>query len=324
MKKILVTGAAGYIGSVVVRQLLNKGYKVRGVDMLNFGGEALLNVYSHPSFEFIKGDLRNPEVIKKVCDKVNGIIHLAAIVGDPACAKQPDVAEEINWNASKLLFDHSHKEKSVKRFIFASTCSNYGKMPGDDLLNEDSALNPVSLYAKLKVKFEKYLLESDTRKDFIPTTLRFATAYGISPRIRFDLTVNEFSKEIALNRELVIFGEQFWRPYCHVEDLARACILALESDPKKVNHQVFNVGNSKENYQKKMIAEEILKFVPDAKIKYVHKDEDPRDYKVDFSRIRKVLKFKTSRTVPEGIREVYSIVKLGIIKDPDSKQYVNI
>lgn len=324
MRRILVTGAAGYIGSVVVRQLLNKGYIVRGIDILNFGGEALLNVYNHPNFEFIKGDIRIEEDVKECLNDVYGVIHLAAIVGDPACAKEPDVAEDTNWKASKLLFDNAHSTNSVKRFVFASTCSNYGKMPGDNLLNEDSPLNPVSLYAKLKVQFEKYVLQSDTREDFIPTTLRFATAYGISPRIRFDLTVNEFSKDVAMDRELVIFGEQFWRPYCHVEDLARACILAMETDSKIVDHNVFNVGDSKENYQKKMIAEEILKFVPDAKIKYVHKDEDPRDYKVDFSRINKELNFNITRTVPEGLREIYSVVKNGIIKNPDSNQYKNI
>uniref|UniRef100_A0A832G267 NAD(P)-dependent oxidoreductase n=1 Tax=Ignavibacterium album TaxID=591197 RepID=A0A832G267_9BACT len=324
MKRILVTGAAGYIGSVVVKQLLNKGYFVRGIDILNFGGEALLSVYNHPNFEFIKGDLRNEDDVVKSLKEVDGVIHLAAIVGDPACAKEPQVAEDTNWKASKLLFDNAQLIPSVKRFVFASTCSNYGKMPGDNLLNEDSDLNPVSLYAKLKVKFEKYVLESETRKDFVPTTLRFATAYGLSPRVRFDLTVNEFSKEVALERELVIFGEQFWRPYCHVEDLASACILAMESEPKKVNHRVFNVGDSNENYQKKMIADEILKFVPSAKIKYVHKDEDPRDYKVDFSRIKNELGFKISRTVPQGLQEIYSIVKNGIIKNPDSKQYINI
>lgn len=324
MKKILVTGAAGYIGSVVVKQLLNKGYQVRGIDILNFGGESLLNVLTHPNFEFIKGDLREAEDVKNSLKDIYGIIHLAAIVGDPACAAEPQVAEDTNWYASKLLFDNANNSKDVKRFVFASTCSNYGKMPGDNLLTEDSMLNPVSLYAKLKVQFEKYVLNSDTRKDFIPTNLRFSTAYGLSPRIRFDLTVNEFSKEVALGRELVIFGEQFWRPYCHVEDIARACILVLESDAEKVDHQVFNVGDSNENYQKKMIAEEILKFVPDAKIKYVHRDEDPRDYKVDFSKIKNQLGFKITRNVPDGLREIYLIVKNQIVKEPDSPRYKNI
>ncbi len=324
MKKILVTGAAGYIGSVVVRQLLNMGYKVRGIDILNFGGESLLGVLTNPNFEFVKGDLRKKDDVSNSIKDIDGIIHLAAIVGDPACAADPQIAEETNWFASKLLFDIAHESKTVKRFVFASTCSNYGKMPGDNLLTEDSMLNPVSLYAKLKVQFEKYVLDSDTRKDFIPTNLRFSTAYGLSPRVRFDLTVNEFSKDVALGRELVIFGEQFWRPYCHVEDLARACILALESDAEKVNHQVFNVGDSSENYQKKMIAEEILKFVPDAKIKYVHKEEDPRDYKVDFSKIKNQLGFSITRTVPMGLREIYSAVRYKIVRDPDSERYKNI
>lgn len=324
MKKILVTGAAGYIGSVLVKELLQRGYHVRGVDILNFGGESLLGILTNKNFEFIKADLRVEEDVKNCLKDVYAVIHLAAIVGDPACAAEPQVAEDTNWHASKMLFDYANKQKEVKRFIFASTCSNYGKMPGDNLLTEDSMLNPVSLYAKLKVQFEQYLLDSDTRKDFIPTNLRFSTAYGLSPRVRFDLTVNEFAKDVALERELVIFGEQFWRPYCHVEDIARACILTLESDAEKVDHEVFNVGDSSENYQKKMIAEEILKFVPTAQIKYVHKDEDPRDYKVDFSKIKNKLGFSITRNVPMGLREIYSVVKNQIVKEPDSPRYKNI
>lgn len=324
MKNILVTGAAGYIGSVLVRQLLDKGYFVRGFDILNFGGESLIGVYNNSRFEFVKGDVRNEHEAKKAFDGIDSIVHLAAIVGDPACAQQPEIAEQTNWTASKMLFDLAVNTDSVKRFIFASTCSNYGKMPGDNYLTEDSELNPVSLYAKLKVQFEKYILESKTREDFVPTALRFATVYGLSPRLRFDLTVNEFIKEVALNRELVIFGEQFWRPYCHVDDLASACVLVLESDQVKVDHNVFNVGDTGENYQKKMIADEILNFVPDARIKYVHKDEDPRDYKVNFSKIKDQLGFSITKKVPQGLREIYSIVKDGIVANPDSQIYKNI
>src|SRR5690606_19264805 len=159
-----------------------KGYVVRGLDILNFGGESLVGVFNQADFEFFKGDVRKENDVKKALEEIDGVVHLAAIVGDPACAQQPDIAEQTNWKASKMLFDIAANTGSVKRFIFASTCSNYGKMPGDSFLTEDSELNPVSLYAKLKVQFEKYLLESKTRKDFIPTALRFATVYGLSPR----------------------------------------------------------------------------------------------------------------------------------------------
>ncbi len=324
MKRILVTGAAGYIGSVLVRQLLDKGYLVKGMDILNFSGHSLVSFFNHPNFSFFKGDVRKLEDIKEALNNIDGVVHLAAIVGDPACAKQPELAEETNWTASKKLIEECNNKDNVKRFIFASTCSNYGKMNGNDYVKETSPLNPVSLYAKLKVRFEEYLLNFQGRSDFIPTALRFATVYGLSPRIRFDLTVNEFMKEVSLGRELVIFGEQFWRPYCHVEDLARSCILVLESPAEKINHNVFNVGDTGENYQKKMIAEEILKLVPDAKIKYVHKDEDPRDYRVDFSKIKTELNYSISKTVPQGLSEINSIIKSKILSDPDSKMYRNI
>lgn len=324
MKRILVTGAAGYIGSVLTRQLLAKGYKVRAIDILNFGGEALIDIYNHKNFEFIKGDIRNESDIRNAIKEVDAVIHLAAIVGDPACAIQPDLALTTNWDGSKLLFDICQNTPSVKRFVFASTCSNYGKMEGTDFLDEDSPLRPVSLYAELKVKFEKYLFESKKRADFIVTALRFATVYGLSSRNRFDLTVNEFMREVALGRELVIFGEQFWRPYCHVADLANSCVLVLESEESKVADNVFGVGDTNENYQKKMIADEIIKIIPTAKIKYIQRNEDPRDYRVDFSKIKNTLGFKISKTVPMGLEEIYSIINNGILPDPDSKKYSNI
>jgi len=322
--KVLVTGAAGYIGSVLVRQLLENDYSVRGFDILRFGGESLIGVYNHPNFEFVKGDIRNEQALQSAIENVDAVVHLAAIVGDPACAKEPDLAKETNYSASRKLIDLCNNSKNVKRFVFASTCSNYGKMDGDSFVKEESPLNPVSLYAKLKVKFETYLLDSDTHDDFIPTSLRFSTVYGLSPRPRFDLTVNEFVREITLGRELEIFGEQFWRPYCHVEDLARACITVLESDSELVDHQVFGVGDTGENYQKKTIAEEILNVIPDAKINYVAKDEDPRDYRVDFSKITDTLGYSITKTVPDGIREIHRIISDGVISDPDSKMYRNI
>jgi nucleoside-diphosphate-sugar epimerase len=324
MKRILVTGAAGYIGSVLTRQLLAKNYTVRAFDVLNFGGEALIDVYSHKNLEFIKGDIRKEADIRNAIKDVDAVVHLAAIVGDPACAAQSDVALATNWEGSKLLFDICQDTPSVKRFVFASTCSNYGKMEGHDFLNEESPLRPVSLYAELKVKFEKYILESKKRSDFIATALRFATVYGLSSRMRFDLTVNEFLREVALGRELVIFGEQFWRPYCHVADLAGACVIVLESEESKVANNVFGVGDTNENYQKKMIADEIIKIIPNAKIKYVQRNVDPRDYRVDFSKITNILGFKISWTVPMGLEEIYSIIKNGILSNPDSIKYNNI
>jgi len=324
LKKILVTGAAGYIGSILTRKLLEKGYKVIGFDVLNFGGESLLGIYNHPGFTFIKGDIRNNDHVVNALKISDAVIHLASIVGDPACFKQPELAEETNWLASKNLFDLCNEYEHIQRFIFASTCSNYGKMEGDGFLNEESPLKPVSLYAELKVKFEKYLLNSEIRNDLVPVSLRFSTAYGVSPRMRFDLTVNEFIKEVTIGKELQIFGEQFWRPYCHVNDLAKACILVLESLSEKVRKNVFGVGNNHENYQKKMIAHEILKIIPEALIKYVHRTEDPRDYRVDFTKIKNVLGFEITKRVSDGMMEIFRALKDGIIRNPENKFYYNI
>lgn len=321
---VLVTGAAGYIGSALTRSLVDEGYSVRGFDNLSFGGESLIGVYNRPRFEFVKGDVRSAADMAAAVEGVQAVVHLAAIVGDPACAQQPDVAREVNWDASRALFDLCCATGTVQRFIFASTCSNYGKMLGDGFVDEQSPLKPVSLYAELKVQFERHLLESEVREDFIPIALRFATAYGLSPRVRFDLTVNEFAREVALGRELEIFGEQFWRPYCHVDDLARACVLALNSPAEKIRRNVFGVGNTSENYQKAMLAEELRRVDPEARIRFVTRTEDPRDYRVDFSKIKNELGFDISKKVPDGIREIYGIVKAGIISNPYSKTYHNI
>ena len=322
--KVLVTGGAGYIGSVLVRQLLNKGYNVRVLDNLKFGGEALYEVMQHPNFEFIKGDLNNAEEVSKALIGVDAIAHLAAIVGDPACKKFSEEAQQTNWEGSVALFEAAEKA-GVKRFVFASTCSNYGKMPNpDSFVVETSELNPVSLYAELKVKFEKYFLEERKDSNMCATALRFSTVYGFSPRIRFDLTVNEFTRNATVNGEQEIWGSQFWRPYCHVDDLARAVILVLESDESKVRANVFNVGTTEENYNKGMIIEEVCKVVPNTKVKYVEMNEDPRDYRVNFDKIKNELGFTITKTVPDGVKEIYQLLKTGIVTDSFSQKFRNI
>ena len=323
MMNILVTGGAGYIGSVLVRQLLEKGYNVRVIDSLKWGGESLYDVMMNDNFELIDGDIRNKECLKTAVKDINAVVHLAAIVGDPACSKFADEAHETNWNASVDLFNLCEDE-GVDRFIFASTCSNYGKMKDPNAyVNEDSELNPVSLYAELKVRFEKYIMEDMKNSKMCSTALRFSTVYGFSPRIRFDLTVNEFTRNMVLENFQEIWGQQFWRPYAHVDDLCRASILILESDKEKINSQVFGVGDTNENYQKGMIIREIKKLI-DGKIKYVEKNEDPRDYRVDFSKIKDELGFSISKTVPDGIREIKKIVESGIISDCYSSKFKNI
>ena len=254
---------------------------------------------------------------------IDSVVHLAAIVGDPACSKFSEEAKETNWDASVNLFKES-EIAGVERFIFASTCSNYGKMKdSNSYVKEGSELNPVSLYAELKVKFENYLLHKQKDSKVCSTALRFSTVYGFSPRIRFDLTVNEFTRNMVLENFQEIWGEQFWRPYAHVDDLCRATVLVLESQKEKVKSQVFGVGDTNENYQKGMIIREINKLV-DGEIKYVAKNEDPRDYRVDFSKIKNELGFSISKTVPDGIKEIKKILESKIIDNPFSSKFKNI
>ncbi len=323
MKSVLVSGGAGYIGSVLVRLLLEKGYKVRVIDNLSFGGEPIIDLLTHPRFSFVKGDIRSESDVIKAVEGIDYVAHLAAIVGDPACAKDPTLTKSVNLDGAKLLYTLANKA-GVQKFVFASTCSNYGKMKDpDSFVNEESDLDPVSLYAETKVQFEQYLLSQSINNTCKPTCLRFSTVYGLSLRPRFDLTVNEFTKDLALNKELVIFGEQFWRPYCHVNDLAASVELVMASTNDITAFEVFNVGDTTENYQKKMIAEAIREQLPQSKISYVSRTEDPRDYRVNFSKIATKLNFKITRNVPDGIREMIQVIQDKFILNPEDQKYRN-
>jgi nucleoside-diphosphate-sugar epimerase len=322
---VLVTGGAGYIGSALVGQLLQEGYRVRVLDNLMHGGRALLAFWGHPKFELHHGDIRSESDVARALKDTDKVVHLAAIVGDPACRRYPDLAAAVNRDGSqtvcRLAIDHG-----VSRFVFASTCSNYGRMSNPDgFVNEESPLNPISLYAELKVGFEHFLLDNGG-SGFHPTCLRFATAYGLTPRPRFDLTVNEFTRELYLNRKLEVFGKQFWRPYCHAVDLARACVLVSEADAVKVHGQAFNVGDSTENYRKRDLVELILRALPDRRgnVAYVQRAEDPRDYRVNFDKVARVLAFAVSRKVVDGIGEVVFALESGLIQDPDDIHYRNL
>lgn len=316
--KILITGGAGYVGSVAARLLLGAGHEVRVVDDLMHGGRALLGLYPFDGFEFQRGNLQNPEVVAKSVAGVDAVVHLAAIVGDPACARDPELTRANNVEASLELLRQA-KQHGVKRFVFASTCSNYGKMADPKaLVDETSELRPVSLYAETKVEVERALLASEGHGEFIPSVVRFATVYGVSPRMRLDLTVNEFTAELYTKRELVVFGEQFWRPYLHVRDAARALQRVLESPAELVSGRVFNVGDSDENYTKGTLVELICEAVGgELTVKRVHKNEDPRDYRVSFARIQSELGFAVTRRVPDGISEVMDAVAKGVISSFD-------
>lgn len=322
---VLLTGGAGYIGSVLVAQLLLEGYRVRVLDNLSFGGLSLLAWLTHRNFDLIVGDVRSESDVERALQGADAIVHLAAIVGDPACQMQPELARQVNKAGSEMLLEKA-MAAGVSRFVFASTCSNYGKMADDEAcLDEDSPLRPVSLYAELKVEFENHLLSSG-RPGFAPVCLRFATAYGLSARPRFDLTVNEFARDLALSRRLEVYGEQYWRPYCHVADLARACLLTIKADKTKVAGRAFNVGENSENYRKKDLIDLILMELPQAAdlVSFVTRDEDPRNYRVAFDRVKTQLGFATAREVRDGIREIIGAVRSGLIRDPLDRMFRNV
>lgn len=322
--KILVTGGAGYIGSVLVRLLLDAGYTVRVLDVLRSGGESLTELMGRADFEFIKGDIRDAATAERAVAGCFGVAHLAAIVGDPACKKEPELARSTNLDASRQLFEIADRA-GCQRFVFASTCSNYGKMADPNaLVTEDSELKPLSIYSETKVAFEQFLLTQPHTVACKPTCLRFSTVYGLSPRLRFDLTVNEFTRELALGRELTVFGEQFWRPYCHVVDLARSVLTVLAADAEKVAFDVFNVGDTTENYTKQMIVDAILQQIPAGKVKYVPMGQDLRDYRVNFDKIRTRLGFTITKRVGDGVDETRRVLELGMLLDPYDQRYSNI
>lgn len=327
-RHVLITGGAGYIGSLLTSELLRANYRVTVLDDLLFGGESLLGFLHHPNFNFVKTDVTHPRAIR---DHVRGewpvpyaIVHLAAIVGFPACqAVGEHVAWRYNVDSTKQVFGQA-AELGVERFVFASTYSNYGLSPDGKPVTEDSPLNPQSLYAETKIAAEEYLLR---QKDALtaPLSFRFATLYGISPRTRFDLIVNQFVLEAFTKRELIIYQRGYSRSFVHVRDTIRGIILGLEAPEEKVRGQVFNLGTPDGNYTKDEIVGLVLKRMPETVVQY--KDltfgGDMRDITVSFKKIKEVLGFETTLNVDDGVREVLYALKSEIIRNPTDEKYRN-
>lgn len=319
-KSVLVTGGAGYIGSVVVRKLLKAGYNIRILDNLTYGVDTTSVLLNNPKVEFINGNIRDVEIVKKAIEEVDSIIHLAAIVGDPACAQREEVATETNYIATLKLADLVSKySKDAIRFIYASTCSVYGI--GSALVDEQSPLNPVSLYARTKIDAEKIL--NFTNQCFIPCILRLSTVYGLSPRMRFDLLINEFTLSAFYEKEITIYAGERWRPFIHINDVARAFQMCLEAPISKIKTQIFNVGSDSENYDLSKIGKYFERVIPDIQIKFNEQIKDVRSYKVSFRKIRKELGFKTEKKVEDGIREIYNSLQNGNFRDYYDNKYYN-
>tara|TARA_B100000029_G_scaffold387718_1_gene383771 strand:+ start:4717 stop:5742 length:1026 start_codon:yes stop_codon:yes gene_type:complete len=317
-KTVLVTGGAGYVGSVLIKKLFAENYNIKIIDSLVYGSDGISD-YSENKIEFINLDIRKIQNIPNIFQDVNCIIHLAAIVGEPLCKKIPLAAKQINELATKNIINLS-KKYGVERFIFASTCSNYGS--SENIVDENSPVSPLSLYSESKVNSENFLL-SQKSNTFQPCVLRFATAHGLSPRMRFDLLVQEFLRDAIVDKKISIFGEDFWRPLIHVEDMADACISCINATPELISGQIYNVGSNEENYTKKQLAEIIQKFIPDTEIEIIKSKKDPRNYKVSFDKIKKAFNFHTKKSVTDSVTEILREIDLGII-DPRDSEFSNM
>lgn len=322
VKNVLLVGGAGYLGSVLSRKLLDAGYKVRVLDNLTYGDTGIKDLFQNKNFEFLKGDARDISAIIEAMKEMDAVVHLAAIVGDPASALDPKETIKTNYLATKAVAE-ACKFNQINKFLFASTCSVYGasKNPGDRL-KEDSELNPVSLYAETKLESEKGIL-SLADDNFCPTIFRFATLYGVSPRMRFDLVVNILTAKAFMEGKINIFGGGQWRPNLDVSDAAEACFKWVGSPIAKSGNQIFNVGGNNLNCKILAIGETVKNIIPRAEIIIQKDQDDQRDYNVSFDKIARVLDFKPQKTIQQGVLEMKALLESKKVKDFNDAQYSN-
>lgn len=316
---VLVVGGAGYIGSIVVRKLLDRGLRVRLLDKLTYGDSAIAGVLDHPRLEFLHGDCRNIQDVVRAMAGVRDVIHLAAIVGDPACAADDKNAREINYAATRMMLEIG-KGHGVERFLFASSCSVYGA--SDLVMDEQSVTVPISLYAETKLNSEKVLLDAKS-STFHPVILRFSTVFGLAPRPRFDLVVNLLTAKAHQEGVITIFNGNQWRPFIHVEDVAEAVCRTLEAPVDLVSGQIFNVGDDRLNYTLSQVAELIRHEFPDTRVEEIE-NNDRRNYRVSFEKIRERIGFTCRRTLEEGIRELRVAFECGAIVNYKDPLYSNL
>jgi nucleoside-diphosphate-sugar epimerase len=315
MKNILLIGGAGYVGTVITSHFLKLGYKVKALDNFVYKNQESIQAYlGDENYEFIAGDLGDENSLKNASKGIDNVVILAGLVGDPITKKYPDESYKINEVGVQTCIDFFDNE-NIKKMILISTCSNYGLIKENELANENFELNPLSLYAKAKVAAELHLMSKKGNVGYTGTVLRFATAFGLSPRMRFDLSVSEFVRDLYFGEELLVFDEHTWRPYCHVRDFARLIEKVINADNEKVNFEVFNAGGEVNNFTKKMIVDTIKEYLPEAKIKYGENGSDPRNYKVSFKKAKEILGFEPKFTVKDGIEELIKAFELGVYND---------
>jgi nucleoside-diphosphate-sugar epimerase len=324
-EKVLVIGGAGYLGSILVDELLKSGRSVKILDSFIYGKRSVEHLNGNSRVEVIEGDIRNIETVNAVMNHDTGsVILLAAVVGDPASASRPEQTVETNYLASQMIAS-ACKLKGINRFIYASTCSVYGI--GKEVLDESAPLNPVSLYAKTKISSEQSILQLVDDK-FAPTIMRMSTLYGYSPRMRFDLVVNTMTMTAFADNKINVFGGEQWRPLMHVKDAAKAYIKVLEADINDIKGKVYNVGSEEQNYRIKEVSSMIGKTISetsgkDVPVNIEKTNTDARDYRVSFKKIQDELGFKVEHTVEEAAKEIYGALKSHEIKDPKQKVYYN-
>ena len=325
---IVITGAAGYIGSFLTGYLLQHGYCVTAIDELLFGGESLLAYLPHPNFQFAKANVWEPRVVKNAARSdwpaPFALVHLAAIAGFPACqAVGRQVAWRYNVEATQRVYDQA-EQLGIERLIYASTYSTYGLSPDGKPVTEESPLNPQSLYAETKIAAERFLL-NQAGLNCLPIIFRIATLYGLSPRTRFDQIINQFVLEAYTRRELLIYQRGYSRSYVHLQDIMHGFLLGLETPLARIGGQVYNMGSEQGNYTKDQIVALVLQRLPETAVHY--KDMtfggDMRDISVSFEKIHRELGFHTTLSVDDGIREVLNALRNGLISDPKDARYRN-
>jgi nucleoside-diphosphate-sugar epimerase len=319
-RRMLVIGGAGYIGSALLPKLLARGYQVRLLDLFLFGMDPITKVVGNPNLEIIHADFRHVDKIVQAMKGVDDVIHLGAIVGDPACALDQELTVEVNLMATRMIAEVA-KGSGISRFCFASTCSVYGA--NDQMLDERSELKPISLYAQSKLASEKVLLHL-ADEFFSPVILRFGTVYGLSGRTRFDLVINLLTARAIVDGKITVFGGGQWRPFLHVDDAAVALLKAVEASPDLSHAQVFNVGSNEQNYQLGEAAQIIQSLVAQVEFVDMGADTDFRNYRVDFTKITKMLGFIPRWTLQEGVKQVIAALESGEVKDYRHPMYSNV
>ena len=309
--KVLVTGGAGYIGSVLIRMLLEKGYKVTCLDRLFFGRETLADAMRDPNFELLKDDIRwfEPQAL----EGIDVVMDLASLSNDPSGELNPSKTIDINY-LGRARVARLSKRYGVERYILASTCSVYG-FRGDTILDETSTTDPLTTYAKANVMAEEDVLPLAS-EDFAATVLRQATVYGISPRMRFDLAINGMTLSLFKGGKVRVMrdGSQ-WRPFIHVKDTSKAFITVMETPRDEVNGQIFNVGSDDQNCQILPLANMVCRAAGvDPQIEW-YGSPDTRSYRVSFEKIRSRLNFRVEKTPDDGVREILEALKGGTVTD---------